>query len=267
MCCVCVHLCVFRRDQLRGVMKEIELQSHLCHPHIVPLLTWFHDEYRIGMVLDYCNQGSLFSYRPTVDVDEHTTSRMLFDIVWALRYCHAHRIAHLDLKPENIMVHNGRLLLADFGLGEHMSAEGRIDVKCKGTHDYWAPEQTVRNDRFGPLNHKADIWAIGVLAYEIMYDQPPFGSTLDMVKPADLIKSIGRDPWDKKLHLHTKKGQISKEMRNFINQCLQKVSCDRPTAEELLEDEFIRMHNEDKFSDTNFSGQEYKGGCGFNTHK
>eukprot|EP00921_Rhytidocystis_pertsovi_P015095 GHVQ01024145.1.p1 GENE.GHVQ01024145.1~~GHVQ01024145.1.p1 ORF type:complete len:484 (-),score=45.18 GHVQ01024145.1:2923-4374(-) len=224
-------LSLAKHNQEYVVKNEIELQSHLHHPNIVPLLTWFHDSTRIALVMKYCSQGDLFHFlsrKPRVDAK--TTSRYLFDVLWALRYCHHSKIAHLDIKPENILVHRDRLLVGDFGMSEHLNTYTHGISKERGTHDYWSPEQTVRGDEYGKFDTKADVWAVGILTYEIFLGTPPFGSVLDSrSRPKDeVVKEIKRnireDPWNKRVALHAQGREVPPSLQHFISWCLQKVT-------------------------------------------
>lgn len=84
-------------------------------------------------------------------------------------YCHRNNVIHRDLKPENILIgYDDSLKLADFGWSVHAPSERR-ETMC-GTIDYLPPEMLKHR----PYNHTADIWCLGVLAYEFLAGRPPF---------------------------------------------------------------------------------------------
>lgn len=103
----------------------------------------------------------------------------------ALSYIHAHGLVHRDLKPSNILVDpDRRVRLMDFGLAKYLAEDQGITVSGKvvGTYRYMAPEQALGE----PLDARADLYALGVILYELMTGQPPYdGST-----PAELWQRI-----------------------------------------------------------------------------
>eukprot|EP00922_Rhytidocystis_sp_ex-Travisia-forbesii_P028601 GHVS01041965.1.p1 GENE.GHVS01041965.1~~GHVS01041965.1.p1 ORF type:complete len:588 (-),score=111.55 GHVS01041965.1:246-2009(-) len=256
---------IVRNRQEMHIQHELELQAHLHHPHIVPVLTWFHNSHSVCIVLRFCDGGDLFGYlhRTNLNVDETATSRMMFDVLYAIRYCHSRKIAHLDIKPENILIRDGRLCLGDFGMSERIQSYSHGVPKARGTHDYWPPEQATEDDRFGKFNYKGDIWSCGVLAYEILLKRPPFGSTLSDFTKEQIPANIVGDDWDLRL-TPEERARMSPLVIDFLSTCLQKMAANRPTAEELFDHEFIRKYNKDRLLEQRFLSDPYKRGEGFN---
>jgi eukaryotic-like serine/threonine-protein kinase len=157
-------------------LKEIELTAGLQHPHILPLF----DSGSAGGLLFYVMpyvEGETLRARlareqqlPVADA-----LRIATDVADALEYAHRRGIVHRDVKPENILLHEGRPLVADFGIalavqqagGERMTQTGM----SLGTPYYMAPEQAL-GDR--PVDLRADIYALGAVTYEMLAGEPPF---------------------------------------------------------------------------------------------
>ncbi|XP_034839569.1 aurora kinase B-like [Maniola hyperantus] len=156
------------------VMREIEIQSHLKHPNILRLFTWFHDEKRIYLVLEYAAGEELYKHlasAPMGRFPESRAARYIYQIADAVDYCHQRHVMHRDIKPENILVAlNGDLKLADFGWSVHAPSERRKTM-C-GTLDYLPPEM-IKKEMY---NISVDHWCIGVLLYEFLVGKPPFES-------------------------------------------------------------------------------------------
>ncbi|XP_022118207.1 aurora kinase B [Pieris rapae] len=156
------------------VLREIEIQSHLKHPNILRLLTWFHDERRIYLVVEYASGGELYRHltnAPNGRFPQHKAARYIYQVADAVDYCHRHHVIHRDIKPENILVsYRGDLKLADFGWSVHAPSEKRKTM-C-GTLDYLPPEMIKRQ----VYNVSVDHWCIGVLLYEFLVGKPPFES-------------------------------------------------------------------------------------------
>lgn len=107
----------------KQVLREIEIQSHLKHPHILRLYTWFHDDRRIYLAIELASQGELYKHlknSPNGRFDEHRSAKYTYQVADALNYCHLNKVIHRDLKPENIMLTcDDNVKLADFGWSAH----------------------------------------------------------------------------------------------------------------------------------------------------
>ncbi len=171
-------------------LAEIKTTARLQHPHILPLL----DSRRVGSPND--PGGLLFYVMPYVQgeslrdrltrekqlpIDEAV--RLTREIADALGYAHQQGIVHRDIKPENILLQGGHALVADFGIALAVQSAGgerltRAGLSL-GTPEYMAPEQASASAR---IDRRADIYALGVVAYEMLTGDPPFtGSTLQAI--------------------------------------------------------------------------------------
>lgn len=154
------------------VLREIEIQSHLDHPYILHLFTWFHDERRVYLVLEFAAHGELYRHMqkcPGGRFSEARTAKYIYQVASALRYCHSRNVIHRDLKPENLLLSlEGDIKLADFGWSVHAPGASRKTM-C-GTLDYLPPEM-VESQRY---DSSVDNWCLGVLCYEFLVGKPPF---------------------------------------------------------------------------------------------
>lgn len=162
--------------------REVSVAARLQHPHIVPV----HAAGSTGDVLYYTMpfvEGESLRARlkreSTLDVAQ--TLQILTDVVEALEYAHAQGIVHRDIKPDNVLLAHQHALVTDFGIAKALSlAESRgantltaVGVSV-GTPAYMAPEQAAGDPG---ADHRADIYAVGVLAYEMLAGRPPFLGT------------------------------------------------------------------------------------------
>ncbi|RKH53179.1 serine/threonine protein kinase, partial [Corallococcus aberystwythensis] len=145
---------------------EFEVLASLRHPNIISVLDYGFDGSQPYLVLELLNEARTFTQagrgQPrSVQVD------MLVQMLQALHYLHRHGIIHRDLKPANILVVDGQVKLLDFGLA--VGPEQRVRAMSSGTPGYLAPE-VLRGDAPSELS---DLYAVGVLAYELFVGRHP----------------------------------------------------------------------------------------------
>ncbi|CAH1396333.1 unnamed protein product [Nezara viridula] len=154
------------------VLREIEIQTHLKHPNILQLLTYFYDDRHIYLVLEYAAQGELFTIlqkQKNRRFTEDKAAKYTYQVADALKYCHTKSVMHRDIKPENLLLDiNDNVKLADFGWSVHAPSNKRRTV-C-GTPDYLPPEM-LDNQTYSA---KVDNWCLGVLCFEFLVGKPPF---------------------------------------------------------------------------------------------
>lgn len=163
---------VFADNVEHQVRREIEIQSHLRHPHILRLYGYFHDNERIYLILEYAPEGTLFKElqkQPNRRFPEKQTAIYIKSLASALIYLHEKEVIHRDIKPENLLLgHKKDLKIADFGWSVQ-EPNSRRHTLC-GTVDYLSPEMVS-----GKTHTKSvDIWCLGVLMYELLVGYAPF---------------------------------------------------------------------------------------------
>ncbi|MBA3645768.1 MAG: protein kinase [Gemmatimonadaceae bacterium] len=160
--------------------REIRLAGRLQHPHIVPLLSAGESEGVPYYVMPFVDGESLrqkIQRSGELPLDEAV--RLMRDVATALDYAHSHGIVHRDIKPENILLSGGTGVVTDFGVAKAVSAatvhDGAAGLTTAGvalgTPSYMAPEQASADPS---TDHRADIYAWGVVAYEMLTGAAPF---------------------------------------------------------------------------------------------
>lgn len=156
-------------------LKEIKTTAHLQHPHILPLFDSGDAGGLLFYVMPYVDGESLRERiarekrLPVADAVQITS-----DVASALDYAHRHGVIHRDIKPENILLHDGRALVADFGIAfAPTGADSRLTEAGMsiGTPGYMSPEQALGERQ---LDARCDIYAVGVMLYEMLTGAPPF---------------------------------------------------------------------------------------------
>ncbi len=212
-------------------LREIKIAAQLHHPHILPL----HDSGEADGFLYYVmpyEKGQSLRERleregelPVVEA-----VRLLRDVVDALAHAHERCVVHRDIKPDNVMQSGRHALVTDFGVAKAVSeATGRQQLTTAGvalgTPAYMAPEQAVADPH---IDHRADIYAVGALAYELLTGRPPFtGATPQAV----LSAHVTQVPDSVTKHREA----VSPVLAQLVMKCLEKKPADRwQSAEELL---------------------------------
>jgi aurora kinase A len=150
--------------------REIEIQSHLRHPHILRLYGYFYDSTRVYLILEYAPKGELYKeLQKNTRFNDQRSATYIYQLSDALMYCHSKKVIHRDIKPENLLLGlKGELKIADFGWSVHAPSSRRATL-C-GTLDYLPPEMIE-----GKMHdEKVDLWSLGVLCYEFLVGKPPF---------------------------------------------------------------------------------------------
>jgi aurora kinase len=160
----------------KQVRREIEIQSNLRHPNILQLHGHFHDSKRIFLILEFAGKGEMYKHlQRETRFPEWKAAHYIAQMASALKYLHKKHVMHRDIKPENILLGiHGELKISDFGWSVHAPGNRR-KTQC-GTIDYLPPE-IVNRDWY---TEKVDLWALGVLMFELLTGTAPFEDTLPM---------------------------------------------------------------------------------------
>jgi hypothetical protein len=155
-------------------VHEARLAAGLDHPNVVTLFDFFEHDGVAYIAMEYVSGGSL---RPLVgDLRLPQVFGILEGVLNGLGHAEERAIAHRDLKPENVLITGrGGVKIADFGIARAYDAlTGHLTSTSAaiGTPAYMAPEQAL-SERLGPYT---DIYAVGVMAYEMLAGRPPFGN-------------------------------------------------------------------------------------------
>ena len=212
-------------------LREIEVAARLQHPGILPL----HDSGEAGghvfYIMPYVEGESLrarLARRGVLPVDEAV--RILCELLDALAYAHGKGVIHRDIKPDNIMLSGRHPLILDFGVAKALSDATAPDVLTTtgvalGTASYMPPEQAFGSRE---VDHRADLYSVGVVGYELLAGRLPFtGTTAQEIVAAQLT----RPPED----LRTTRPRIPEPLAYTIMRALERRPEDRwSSAPEML---------------------------------
>ncbi len=210
--------------------REIRTVAQFNHPHILSL-------YDSGEVA-----GFLYYVMPFVEGESladrlarerqlpiSDTIRILREVADALSYSHARDVVHRDIKPGNVLLSGRHAVVTDFGVAKALVASGGDNVTtvgmAVGTPQYMAPEQAMGQ---GNVDHRADLYALGILGYEMLTGKAPFDASTPQ---ALLAAHVMEQPND----ITKARPGIPPLLAEAIMRCLEKNPADRwQSAEELI---------------------------------
>jgi fused-like protein len=223
------------KDDLESFRREIALLQKVRHPNIMRMLNHFETDTDFCVVSELA-RGDLFQViDDSQTLPEDVLKTLAAQLVSSMAHLHSLKIIHRDMKPQNILIaEKGAVKICDFGFARALSQTTLVLTSVKGTPLYMAPELVQEQ----PYDEKVDVWALGVILYELYHGKPPF-FTNSIYK---LVQMIVNNPitWPE---------QISPLFKSFLLEMLQKDPKQRTTCENLLKHPFIADVPLEQFSD------------------
>ncbi len=211
-------------------LREIEIAAQLHHPHVLALHDSGEADGFLYYVMPYVEGESLADrigregQLPIADA-----VRILKEMVDALAMAHGQGVVHRDIKPDNVMLSGRHALVMDFGIAKAVSeatSGGMVTTvgMALGTPTYMSPEQAAADPH---VDHRADIYAVGATAYEMLTGRPPFtGRTPQEVLAAHVTKVP--EPVDQV------RTAVPPALAELVTRCLAKQPADRPQSAEAM---------------------------------
>jgi tRNA A-37 threonylcarbamoyl transferase component Bud32/dienelactone hydrolase len=212
-------------------LREINIEANLQHPHIVPLLDSGEMDGLLFYVMPFVEGESLrqrLSRQGRLDVAE--AMRYWRDVIDGIAHAHRQHVLHRDIKPENVLIAERHASVVDFGVGKALGDTDTSETLTKlglvvGTPVYMAPEQAVAGE---VVDQRADVYALGILAYEMLCGHPPFAS----LTPAAQFATKATAPAP---NVRVERSDVPAEVAALVQRCLEPDPKHRwQTADELL---------------------------------
>jgi non-specific serine/threonine protein kinase len=220
----------FSTDQDARVrfLREAKALAALSHPNIVHVYDVSEYEGQPFIAMEYIDGQSLKALIGTGEVTVETALELIGQAAEGLAAAHKRDIVHRDIKSENIVVSSeGRVKVMDFGLATWRGVtKVTTEGSTLGTRAYMSPEQSMG----GKVDHRADLWSLGVVLYELVAERLPFSGEHD----AAIAYSIANETPEP---LARYKSGSPAELQHIVSKCLTKKQDERyQSAAELLSD-------------------------------
>jgi serine/threonine-protein kinase len=212
--------------------REIQLAAKLQHPLIVPVLAAGISEGLPYYTMPFIEGESLRArLARSGELPVQEAARILRDVLSALSYAHEHGVVHRDIKPDNVLLTGHHAVVADFGVAKALSSSTNPGSSLTslgvalGTPAYMAPEQATADPA---TDHRADLYAVGAMAYEMLTGHQVFSArSPQAMLAAHAIEKP--EPIDKR------RSSVPPALSSVVMRSLEKHAADRPqSAGEML---------------------------------
>jgi serine/threonine-protein kinase 24/25/MST4 len=198
------------------------------------------------LVMEFIDGVSAGTLARAMPIPEEFAKVVLTDVVCALKRLHEGGIVHCDVKGDNILLsRTGRCYLCDYGVSKSLNGPGRLEALA-GSPGWMAPEVACINELreangtvLTAYDTKADVWSLGIFAVELVIGDSPWravaieeGWGIDKV-----MKKVSREHAPEKMQ----DSGFSDAYFDFVNMCLEREPVQRPSAQELMESQFLRV--------------------------
>ena len=225
------HRRLFRSDEeVQRFLGEARTAARLKHASIVPIHYFGREsDGTCYIVMEHIDGPSLAERLRSGPLPPEQAAAILATVAEAVAHIHKKGFVHRDLKPRNILLDaEGRPHVADFGLALHESAQRHLVGDSSGTLAYMSPEQVEGKAQW--LDGRADLWALGVILYEMLTGRRPFQGETRGEVAQEILHREPKPP-------RAINDQVPAELERICLKCLAKPISDRyRTADDLIAD-------------------------------
>ncbi|XP_067928158.1 cyclin-dependent kinase 2-like [Watersipora subatra] len=257
-------------------IREISLLKELDHPKVVKLLDVIHADSQLYLVFEYLdNDLKKFTDSYTDQLPMQLVKSYCYQLLQGIAYCHAHRVLHRDLKPQNLLIDkHGNIKLADFGLARAFAVPVRMY-----THEivtlWYRPPEILLGDKV--YSTAVDIWSIGCIFAELVTKKPLFPGDSEIDQLYRIFRTFGTPdekswPGVTKLPDYKKKfpkfertglvnvlPRLDKQGRDLIKRLLIYEPSSRISARDALNHPYFqRMHTQETISNNCSDETQYE---------
>ena len=233
-----------KQSYIKHTIRENLILQNLNHKKIVKLYDTLEiNDNAFCNILEYCSGPDLSLYirKNGGSISEQIAKIIITQILQALIYLNnlTKKIIHYDLKPENILFDSDmNIKITDFGLAKIIEPNTEfVQLTSQGVGTYWyLPPECFEENKNIEINSKVDIWSLGVILYEIIFNKKPFGQGCSSQKK--LVKDkIIQNAYSVEF---PENPEISEKCKDFIQNCLKYKQSERYDAFQAFNSEFIQ---------------------------
>ena len=229
-------------EEYNDVIKEVAFLKKLSEDHNPNIVNYINSYYsktlkELWIIMEFCSKGSITDLMRDANrvLDEGECAFVIKHLLEALVYLKQKKILHRDIKGGNILItEEGDIKISDFGVSSQLNNTFSKRSTFIGT-PYWMAPEIIKKSTY---NFAADVWSTGITTIELLEGRPPFSN----LHPMRAMMVIPQQP------APTLRGQkspltnkpYSEELNSFLETCLVKDPEKRPTAEQLLQHDFIK---------------------------
>ncbi|GMG87040.1 serine/threonine-protein kinase [Biformimicrobium ophioploci] len=221
------------------IRREAQLLAQLNHPNIVQIYDVVESEHGLALVMEYVEGANLRQWLREHETNLQQKLRILAEICKGLEKAHAAGIVHRDLKAENILIaSDGTAKISDFGIASSETSNDQLtrENHVAGSFSALSPEQALGM----PLDHRCDLFALGLLAYRLICRQHPFGEHAnpivivdriihsDPIPPAKLVPGLPKPLYRLLEQLLAKTADKRPASAAEVETCLQRIADEMP---------------------------------------
>eukprot|EP01022_Parablepharisma_sp_SALTPOND_P019674 TRINITY_DN3403_c0_g1_i1.p2 TRINITY_DN3403_c0_g1~~TRINITY_DN3403_c0_g1_i1.p2 ORF type:complete len:489 (-),score=57.36 TRINITY_DN3403_c0_g1_i1:179-1645(-) len=227
-----IDLSKMKDSEQKEAYREAKILESLKHPNIIRFREVYQESHppKLCIVMDYADAGDLQKRIKANKGKLFPESHILdwfFQICSAVKHVHSMKILHRDIKVQNIfLTKSGKCLLGDFGISRALTETRDYANTVIGTPYYLSPE--IIEGR--PYKYESDVWALGVLLYELCALRPPFDAPS---MPALALKIV-------RGNYSSISPQFSRELKELLGELLQVDPSKRPSVEDILNKPVIK---------------------------
>jgi len=227
------------QNSLQKIYREIAIMKKLDHPNVCKLIEVFDntEDDNLYLLFELLKGGEILEIPTENPMSEKEAWSAFREIVHGLDYLHYQKIIHRDLKPSNLLrTESGEVKIADFGISNEFDGADAMLTSTAGTPAFKSPEIIAFKAGSDPYSGKAaDIWALGITLYSLVYGQVPFHddniiSLYDKICSQDLV--FPEEP------------STSPELKDIITKMLIKESVDRIKLIDIKNHEWLTQYGQ-----------------------
>ena len=212
-----------RADQ-EASLNEVRLLASVDHPRVVRYYDSFVDGGRLHIVMEHCERGDLamlLEARAGAPLAEGEVWAHLLQTASGLHHLHSRKVLHRDLKAKNLFLAADGVKIGDLGVARLLGASTEFASTVVGTPYYLSPELCEN----APYNEKSDVWALGVVLYEMLALRRPFEARNQGALLLKILRAEYAPPPAER---------YTPPLLALLARCLQRDPAARPSARELL---------------------------------